>query len=426
MARVRGLPTSWKSAARRSSRFGEVLSTTASVCARTSLCRWIGSCSSASAGSSGRNSSARPVRTTNHSATDGTSTMTILSSSSRMRSAETMDEPAVHALHGGRRARGRARARSGRAKRAARSMRSGSSPKEISGSSGVRSRPAARSPSPSKGSISSMSGRRSASALIVKSRRDRSTAMSSPKRHLGLARLRHVDLGPVRRDLVDRGALAGADRAEARALCPHVVGPAPHQSLDLAPGRASVVRSTSESPAAASGNSASRTDPPTKIERVPGCRETPRHLLGGADIRAEPFGNRRGLHPPTVVRPLASPCVDALGQDRPLHARGGRSSPPRHGRRRCGGSVAGARRARTGPSPWSRRRRGSHPPSPGSTSRSASGPRWAPPAALRVSLTFYGRMIDASQLQQAIGRARRPPTRCSASPTFPWRPGPAA
>ena len=72
------------------------------------------------------------------------------------------------------------------AKRAARNMRSGSSPKEISGSSGVRRRPAARSPSPSKGSMSSMSGRRRASALIVKSRRDRSTTMSSPKVTSGL------------------------------------------------------------------------------------------------------------------------------------------------------------------------------------------------------------------------------------------------
>ena len=42
MARVRGLPTSWKRAAKRSSRFFEVLSTTARVWARTSLCRWIG------------------------------------------------------------------------------------------------------------------------------------------------------------------------------------------------------------------------------------------------------------------------------------------------------------------------------------------------------------------------------------------------
>ena len=71
-------------------------------------------------------------------------------------------------------------------KRAARSMRSGSSPKETSGSSGVRSRPAARSPNPSKGSTNSMSGRRSAMALMVKSRRDRSSSMSSPNVTSGL------------------------------------------------------------------------------------------------------------------------------------------------------------------------------------------------------------------------------------------------
>ena len=60
MARVRGLPTSWKSAASRSSRFGDVLSTTASVCASTSLCRWIGSCSSARPGQLGQELAGQP------------------------------------------------------------------------------------------------------------------------------------------------------------------------------------------------------------------------------------------------------------------------------------------------------------------------------------------------------------------------------
>ena len=185
MARVFGLPTSWNSAASRSSRFFDVLSTTASVCANTSLWRWIGSCSSASPGNSGRNWSARPVRTTNHSAVDGTSSTIILSSSSLMRSAETIESrPAIRTTASTRAGSGSRENRA--ANRAARSMRSGSSPNDTSGSSGVRSRPAARSPSPSKGSISSMSGRRSASALTVKSRRDRSTVMSSPNVTSGL------------------------------------------------------------------------------------------------------------------------------------------------------------------------------------------------------------------------------------------------
>ena len=45
--RVFGLPTSWNKAANRSRRSGEVFSTTAMVWARTSLWRWMGSCSSA-------------------------------------------------------------------------------------------------------------------------------------------------------------------------------------------------------------------------------------------------------------------------------------------------------------------------------------------------------------------------------------------
>ena len=102
-----------------------------------------------------------------------------------MRSAETMESrPCIVSTAAVSAGSGSSEKRA--AKRAARSMRSGSSAKEISGSSGVRNRPAARSPSPSKGSISSMSGRRNASALMVKSRRDRSTARSSPKVTSGL------------------------------------------------------------------------------------------------------------------------------------------------------------------------------------------------------------------------------------------------
>jgi hypothetical protein len=63
--------------------------------------------------------------------------------------------------------------------RAARSIRSGSSENDTSGASGVRSTPSTRSAMPPKGSISSTSGSRSAMALIVKSRRDRSCSTSS-------------------------------------------------------------------------------------------------------------------------------------------------------------------------------------------------------------------------------------------------------
>ena len=56
----------------------------------TSLWRWIGSCSRRSAGSSGRKCSARPVSTRNHSPAAGASTTISLSSSSRIRSADTI------------------------------------------------------------------------------------------------------------------------------------------------------------------------------------------------------------------------------------------------------------------------------------------------------------------------------------------------
>ena len=63
--------------------------------------------------------------------------------------------------------------------RAARIMRSGSSENDSCGSSGVRSTLAARSAAPPNGSMSSGSGRASAMALMVKSRRDRSASMAS-------------------------------------------------------------------------------------------------------------------------------------------------------------------------------------------------------------------------------------------------------
>ena len=133
------------------------------------------------AGSSGRNSPARPVRTTNHSACEGTSTIMILSSSSRIRSADTMESRPCMRSHRGDQRRVGHEVEKRATNRAARNIRSGSSVKETSGSSGVRRRPAARSASPPKGSISSMSARRRAMAFTVKSRRDRSTSMSSPK-----------------------------------------------------------------------------------------------------------------------------------------------------------------------------------------------------------------------------------------------------
>ena len=54
-----------------------------------------------------------------------------------------------------------------------------------------------------------------------------------PERHLGFARLGHVDLGPMRGDLEDVGTLAAPDRSEAGPERPDVVSPPPDEPLGL-------------------------------------------------------------------------------------------------------------------------------------------------------------------------------------------------
>ena len=72
------------------------------------------------------------------------------------------------------------------ANRAARSIRNGSSEKEISGADGVIRRRAARSARPPCGSTNVRSGSRIAIALMVKSRRTRSSSRLSPNATTGL------------------------------------------------------------------------------------------------------------------------------------------------------------------------------------------------------------------------------------------------
>ena len=277
--RVRGLPMSWNSAARRVTRKSKspsarsTFSTTAMVWLSTSLWRWIGSCSRRSAGSSGRKCSASPVSTRNHRPAAGASTT--ISLSARRGSARPTRSPA------GRRDRRTAATSSGTGvnpkramKRAARSIRSGSSSKLISGDErGAQGAPYARSTAPPYGSTSTASLRRASSAiaLIVKSRRARSVLDGVGERDLGLAGVVVVALAAERRDLDDQrgavGAVApGTDRPEPLALGPHRVGPPAQQLLDRRPGRASVVRS--RSPATPSPpTSRSRTAPPTRYSR---------------------------------------------------------------------------------------------------------------------------------------------------------------
>ncbi len=74
---------------------------------------------------------------------------------------------------------------------------------------------------------------RRAIAFTVKSRRDRSTSIESPNDHLGLARIRPVGLGPVRRDLDGLSPLADTDGSPPFALQPDGVGPPGHDLLRL-------------------------------------------------------------------------------------------------------------------------------------------------------------------------------------------------
>ena len=81
-------------------------------------------------------------------------------------------------------------------------------------------------PRPPNGSTNSSCGSASAMALTVKSRRERSVSMSSPKTTSGLRLSGQVDVGAERRDLEAQPVALRADGAEAPALEPQVLGPA--------------------------------------------------------------------------------------------------------------------------------------------------------------------------------------------------------
>ena len=99
-------------------------------------------------------------------------------------------------------------------------------------------------------------------ALTVKSRRDRSSLDVVGVDDVRLARVLAVGLGPVGRDLEDRVALAGADRAERLALRPHRVGPAVEERHRLlGPGVGGQVE---VGPGVTRPSTRSRTIPPTR------------------------------------------------------------------------------------------------------------------------------------------------------------------
>ena len=106
---------------------------------------------------------------------------------------------------------------------------------------------------------------------------------------VGLARVRVVGLGAVRRDLERPLAAAGADRAEALALGPDRVGPAVEQALGL--GRPGVGREVDSRPLMSRPSSRSRTVPPT---RYSGGRPR-RSVRRAAAARPAPAASRSGI-----------------------------------------------------------------------------------------------------------------------------------
>ena len=132
-----------------------------------------------SAGSSGSTWSATEVRTSRSMPYAGLSVSISLVSSSVIRSAETMDSRDAWARIAA--CTSSATVNPSRAaNRAARSIRSGSSENESSGRPGVRIIRSCSAASPPNGSTSSYDGSRAAIALIVKSRRTRSSSSDVP------------------------------------------------------------------------------------------------------------------------------------------------------------------------------------------------------------------------------------------------------
>ena len=192
---------------------------------------------------------ARPgrCRRRNHSPAPGRRPSSSLSSSSRMRSADTISSRSCIAVDRGDQLGHRLQAvagdEPGRPQHAQRVVAEADS----SGRSGVRSacrrrgRRRRRTDRPARASgVSS-----SAMALTVKSRRDRSASMRVGEHDVGLARVGRVGLGPVGGDLVVRARRAG--RRSCRSARPGSTPRRPSRRTIalISSGRASVVRSMS-------------------------------------------------------------------------------------------------------------------------------------------------------------------------------------
>ena len=334
--------------------------------------------------------------------------MTILSSSSRMRSAETMESRPCMRSHRGRQRRVGLEREAGReaggAQHAQRVVAEGDLRVER------RAQPSGRQVAQPVEGVDQLhvgqAQRQGVDGEVAPRQVDDDVVAEG---HLGLARLGHVDLGPVRRDLVDLRCPCGSRwcRSARPASRRRRPSPAPAARSRRA-GRRSSGRGRRRPPAAP-GNRASRTEPPTKIQRLPGRGEAARQLLGGA--------RRRGgtVREPTWTAPAHGSAPSSLSLCRragpgPPSARS--RWPPQPSSARSGAGAAAA--------PCRARRAGGPAPHPGlADAVGHAHPALVQPRArrrvrrrgrgqqLHVSLTFYGRIDDASQLATGDRSARR-------------------
>ena len=233
----------------------------------------------------------------------GSSATSIFDSSSRMRSAlmicrrSRIDAMAASIAASGSKP-------SVATKRAARSMRSGSSPNEISGSIGVRSRCIARSPSPPDG-IDEL-------RLVERERQGVHREVAPQQvgldvvreRHLGLAALRVVHVGAERRDLEGLPVLDAADGPEALALQPHRVGPGRDDARDRV--RAGVGRDVDVVAVVVPIEERVAHDAADEVGAEALRAQPPRELLGRGVLLEEPRQPRRKVHA----------CILAVASDR--------------------------------------------------------------------------------------------------------------
>ena len=276
--------------------------TTARVCRSTSLCRCTGSCSRRSAGSSGRNSSARPVSTIISRPRSTSSARSRRVSSSLIRSAEMIRSRSrispIEAISSG-----AGSTPSVATNLAARSIRRGSSENEISWVQRGAEPPMPQVDSPRCGSTNSPSGSRTAMALIVKSRRERSVSMSLAYVTTGWRRVLPVHVLAERGDLERDPRPARPDRSVLHADQVLGVRP-PLEDRDHLWG--SRVGGEIEVVAKRGGRAASRAR-----RRRPGtARGRPSRTSRRAPWR--PAGSRGGRRW-AAARPRGSPAEDTLG-----------------------------------------------------------------------------------------------------------------